>query len=352
VADETFERIASFENLLRAARAAARGKRRREPVARFLADLEPNLLAIRRDLLERTYVPGAHLAKPIRDPKPRVISLAPFRDRVVNHALCDVIEPVLDRAMTADTYACRRGKGAHAALDRACRFLERHRYYLKADVVKFFPSVDHDILLDLLRRRLRSPGALWLAETIVRSGGAGETTHFHFPGDDLFSPLARGTGLPIGNLTSQLFANLYLDPIDHAIRETWRVPGYVRYADDLLLFADDRGLLDDVRRRLEEALWGLRLRLHEGKTVVRAAREGVTFLGFRCLLGKDGRAYRRLTASAVKRAKRRMRKLRHAYARGAVELPDVKASLVAWLAHARHGDCRRLLDDLTASWSL
>ena len=142
-----------------------------------------------------------------------MISAAPFRDRVVHHALCRVIEPVLDRGFIHHTYACRAGKGNHRALRHFVRLCRRYRYVLLCDVRKYFPSIDHDIVLSLVRRRIKDRGVLWLLGRIVASSCAQEPAVWHFPGDDLFTPAGRRRGLPIGNLTSQLLANVMLDPL-------------------------------------------------------------------------------------------------------------------------------------------
>ncbi len=162
-----WEGLTSFENLYRAARKARRGKRSKQAVEAFEFDLEKNLVGLRRDLLERTYQPGPFRTFTITDPKPRLISAAPYRDRVVHHALCNVLEPIFERSFVFDSYACRRGKGTHAAVDRYTGFARKNRYVLKCDVRKFFPSVDHAMLLERLTRKIKDPDAMWLANTIV-----------------------------------------------------------------------------------------------------------------------------------------------------------------------------------------
>jgi RNA-directed DNA polymerase len=238
-------RITSFENLYEAFREARRGKRLRPDVAAFEFDLEAHLLGLQRELLDGTYRPGGYRHFVVHEPARRKISAAPFRDRVVHHALCRVVEPCFERAFLPHAFANRVGKGTHRALDRCRAMLARHRYVLKADVAKFFPSVDHAILDGLLARRVRCAATRRLIRLILGSGAgvlADEYEMTWFPGDTLLSPLDRPRGLPIGNLTSQLWANVYLHELDafvvHALR--WRA--YVRYVDDCA-----------PRRRREEA---------------------------------------------------------------------------------------------------
>ena len=162
-----------------------------QAVEAFEFDLEKNLVSLRRDLLERTYLPGPFRTFTITDPKPRLISAAPYRDRVVHHALCNVLEPIFERSFVFDSYACRRGKGTHAAVDRYTAFARKNRCVLKCDVRKFFPSVDHAMLLERLARKIKDPDAMWLAGVIVKHSNPQEDVPGFFPGHDLFTTLER-----------------------------------------------------------------------------------------------------------------------------------------------------------------
>jgi len=207
-----YPQICTFENLFLAYRAAARGKRGKAEVAAFERELEPNLFRLQEELLAQTYQPGPYTHFPIRDPKPRIISAAPFRDRVVHHALVRVIEPIFERRFIHDSYACRVGKGTHRALDRCQEFARRYRYVLQCDLVHFFPSIDLTILRDILAHPIADGRTLWLVDRIIESGSDVPNRYppTYFPGDDLFAA-TRPRGLPIGNLTSQFWANCYLN---------------------------------------------------------------------------------------------------------------------------------------------
>ncbi len=214
--------LVSWRNLYLAAHAAARGKRFRSDVAAFNLDLEGNVARLRRELTEGAYRPGPYRVYAITEPKRRQISAAPFRDRVVHHALVRQLEPVFEPRFTRDSFACRRGYGTHAALARARTAAARWPCVLKCDVVKFFPSVDHEILLGLLARKVKCARTLNLARLIVDHSNPQQPHAPYFQGDDLFTPFVRRRGLPIGNQTSQFFANVYLDPLDHFVREQLR----------------------------------------------------------------------------------------------------------------------------------
>ena len=289
---QLFESVVDFHALSAAARRAARGKRLSAEAGRFLLDLETEVLRLERDLREGTYRPQPYRTFPIVDPKPRTISAAAFRDRVVHHALSAALEPVLERYAVDDSYACRRGKGGLAAIRRVQTFTRKFPRFLKLDVRRFFETCDHAALKALLLRLLKDRRVLELCDRFIDAGAPG-------------SP--PGTGLPIGNLTSQHFANLYLGPLDHFIKEDLRIPGYVRYMDDMVLF-------DATAGRLRSALHGVRiflaerarLALRDERTLLAPVRDGVPFLGFRVwprLVRLDGRRARRFRRLVRTRAR-------------------------------------------------
>ena len=336
--------LVSWENLLRAYQRCRRRKRNKPAAVAFDFDWESHLSHIRRECIEGSYRPGGYRHFFITDPKPRKISAAPFRDRVVHHALVQLLEPIFEPGFIFDSYACRRGKGTHRAINRAQTYLGRHRFYLKTDIVRFFPNVDHEIMRAALARRIGDARAMQLIDLIIRSGAGvltDQATPSYFPGDDLFA-LSRPKGLPIGNLTSQFFANVLLDKIDHVIKEQWRVSGYVRYSDDLVLFGDDKDTLWEFRDKLSSTLLDLRLRLHPDKTHVAPTRQGLHFLGWKLFADS-----RRLDQSGIRRFTRRLRSLRWQRQQGIVKVSHISRSVKAWLAHARHGNtlgiCRAVL---------
>ncbi len=338
-----YPKIYAFDNLYQAFRKARRGKRSRPEVAAFEHHLEEKLWQLHADLREHTYTPGPYHHFYIYDRKKRKISAAPFRDRVVHHALCAVIEPIWEARFIHDSYACRKGKGTHKAADRAQAFARHHAYVLKGDVRRFFPSVDHAILRAKLARYIADDEVLWLIDRILHSGAGVLESEYDmqwFPGDALFSPL-RDRGLPIGNQTSQFWGNVYLNILDQFVKRELKCRHYVRYADDILLFHDDKAVLHDWRVAVIGCLAGLRLTLHARKSVVAPTRDGVSFVGYRIFPH-----YRRLRKDNVRTFARRLRRMRDAYHQGDMTLDDVQRSVQAWIAHAEHADTWRLRERL------
>lgn len=342
-----YPQITEFANLYAAFRKARKGKRQHPAVAAFEDELEANLFQIQDELRSRTYQPGAYRNFYIRERKLRLISAAPFRDRVVHHALCAVLNPIWERRFIHDTYACRPGKGTHRALDRCQEFARRYTYVLQGDIHQFFPAIDHAILRAKFAHLIADEDTLWLIDQILASG-AGVLTPMYdmewFPGDDLLTPL-RPRGLPVGNLTSQSWANIYLDSLDQFVKRELKCRAYVRYCDDFVLFHNDKAQLHAWKEQVQGHLNGLRLNLNWRRAVVYPTRTGIPFLGFRLF-----HTYRRLRTDNVRLARRRLRRHRAAYGAGRITAEQFRTSLVAWIAHASHANSyhlrRRLLADI------
>jgi retron-type reverse transcriptase len=281
-----------------------------------------------------SYRPGPYTSFYIHEPKRRLISAAPFRDRVAHHALCNVIEPPFERSFIYDSYANRVGKGTHRALDRAQAFARRFRYALQCDVEQFFPACDHQILKEILARKIDDPGVLWLVDRILESGVgvlAEEYNTRYFPCDNLWASM-RPRGLPIGNLTSQFWANCLLNPFDHFVKRELGCRAYLRYVDDFLLFADDKRTLWAWREALVERLARLRLTIHPGAHP-RPVGEGFPFLGFIIYP-----THRRLKRRNVVAYRRKLKRLVAGWLAFVYTQDAVVASLLGWLNHARYGD--------------
>ena len=268
---QLWERMMAMENLHEAWGRVRRGHAKSTGVQAFACGLEENLAALQAELAAGAYRPGGYVQFRVRDPKPRTISCAPVRDRVVHHALCGVITPLLERRFTEDSYACREGKGTHRGCRRARELARRHVWYCKIDVRHYFDSIEQDKLLALVLPLFREQPVRALIERIVRHPVAGQQP---------------GRGLPIGNLTSQWFANCYLDGFDHFAKEELRLPGYIRYMDDMVLFADSKAA---CWRNLEAAeRWLLDQRgltLKTEATRLAPVSEGIPFLGLRIFPG-------------------------------------------------------------------
>jgi RNA-directed DNA polymerase len=325
------ERIGTLENLIAAAHKALRGKRIGQPGAGFLADFEKEVCALHEELWAGAYRHGAYHYFTIYEPKERVVAAAPFRDRVVHHAIVRVIEPIFERRFIEDSYACRTGKGTHAAMRRAAEFARRWPYALKCDVRKYFPSIDHEVLLGLLERVIGDGRLMRLIGHIVDSHADGARQVWP-PGGDLLDVRTVKRGLPIGNLTSQFFANVYLNPLDHFVKHELRVKGYLRYMDDFLLFGYDRAQLRRHGRAVGEKLRELRLDLHPDKYRLVPTASGVDFAGY--VAFANGRV--RVRSASVRRFDRRYKRMLWELRRRCMPAGDVTESVRAWVAHASH----------------
>jgi hypothetical protein len=328
---ELFRTLCEPAHLIACARSAARGKKRKPDAAAFLLNMEPECFRLAAELSAGTWMPGEYRSYVIREPKPRLISAAPFADRVVHHALVSLLEPHFERRFVAHSYACRVGKGTHRALDRATELSRRRSFVLKGDIAKFFPSIDHALLKAQVRRVIADERLLAVLDRVVDGSNPQEPVAEWFPGDDLFAPAERRRGIPIGNLTSQFLANVYMDAFDHQVMDREGFGEYVRYCDDFLVFGDDRSALWALRERLAAFLGGLRLRLHAHKGGVHATRSAIPFLGF---VVRDGR--RRLQRAAEVRATRRLRETARGHDEGLVDAETLRARVAAWQGHAAH----------------
>ena len=341
-----WEQVVSLDNLYTAYCKARKGKRRRPDVARFALELEQNLSVLQQELITGAYTPGAYRQFTVYERKPRLISVAPFRDRVVHHAVMHVLDPLLDKRFIPDTYACRKNKGVHRAVDRYQQFAREYAYVLKLDIRRYFPSTDRTILIEQLDRRIKDKAVLALLQKIIDNGPeTGGPVQF-FPGDDLVSVSERPRGLPIGNLTSQFFANLYLDEFDHWLKETQRVKGYLRYVDDLYLLGNDKQRLWALRDAIAEKLQALRLTLHVDKTQVYRTTERVDVLGYRL-----SRYRRQLRNDNGFRFRRRLRHMSSMYRDGQIDWPTLNASVQSWIGHACHAETAGLREAIVSQVS-
>jgi len=281
--------------------------------------------------LSGTYQHGDYHYFQIHEPKERTVAAAPFRDRVVHHAGGRVVEPLFERRFIEDSFACRKGKGTHAAMRRAAQFARKYPVALKCDIRKYFSNIDHDILTRQLERVIADRRLLDLMNGILESHSEGERTVW---GDDLFS--ARrvvGRGLPIGNLTSQFWANVYLNALDHFVKHTLRCKGYVRYMDDFLLFGHNKAELRAQGRVLKRwVCHQLRLEVHPDKYQLLYSSAGVDFCGF--VVFADGRV--RVRSQTARRFQRRFRHQLRLALQKEIGFAKVRASVAAWIGHVKH----------------
>lgn len=338
--------IVTWDNLLLAARYAQKGKRLRDNVLEFNYNLETNIFKLQAELRDKTYSPGAYKTFRIYDPKPRLISAAPYRDRVVHHALCKIIVPLVEHSFIHDTYANRVGYGSHLALQRFTNFARSSKYILQCDIQKYFPSIDHEILKTKIRRKIKCQDTLWLIDAIIDGSNPQEPVVEYFPGDDLITPVLRRKGLPIGNLTSQFLANFFLDSLDHFVKEKLQIKKYLRYVDDFALFSDHREILVQAREKIEEHLTALRLKIHPIKTQIFETRCGANFVGFRVFPERI-----RVRNDNLRRGRKRLKQMQKDYQEGTLSLEKLKERMQSWEAHLSHGDTYKLRQSIFASYS-
>ena len=303
--------------------------------ATFEFCLADRLLDLQDDLLQGSYQPGPYQHFVINEPKRRLISAAPFRDRVVHHALCNLIEPLFEAQFHPHSYANRIGKGTHRATDQLQAYACQYRYALRLDIVQHFPSLDHAVLKEELFRVIHDQQVCWLIDVILKSGAGilmKERDRITFPGDSKQDTF-RVRGLPIGNLTSQFWSNCYLNPLDWFVKRELGCCAYLRYVDDLALFSDSKRELRQWRRRISGFLNDLRLTIHEACAQAFPVTSGIPWLGFVVFP-----THRRLKQRNVVQFRRRLEWNISLYRQGAISFAELDASVQGWINHVRYGD--------------
>lgn len=345
--DDAWGTLLSWNNLLSSFRAAAAGRRGNESVARFEYRLGENLLRLQHDLQASRWRPGVYHRFEIHEPKRRVISAAPFADRIVHHALMNVTAHRFERSFSPYSYANRAGLGTHRAVQRVSALCAAHPWALRLDVRQHFQSIDHEILLQRLQRRMPEPQILALARLIVDSGAEPHEADYEplgLPGDDLLAA-CRPRGLPIGNLSSQCWSNVYLDPLDQFITRGLGCTAYARYVDDMVLCAHDKHTLTAWADAVQDhARTRLRLRLHARGAQAQPTAAGVPWLGF--VVYPD---HRRLKSRKVATTTRALTRAWQAWQRGET---DFDARVQGWIAHARHARSWRLREVVLGRFDL
>lgn len=271
-----YVKLCSFENLYSAYLKARKSKRYKEYVLDFSWNVEKELIKLQGELINKTYKHGEYYEFTLYDAKKREIKAAPFRDRVVHHALCNIIEPIFDKGFIYDSYACRKEKGTHKAVKRLDKFIQSSEekwgkgnvYCLKCDISKYFDSIDHDTLFSLIERKIKDCDILWLTREIIDSSF-------------VYDFKSHKTGIPIGNLTSQLFANLYLNELDIFVKHVLKERYYLRYMDDFLVLGNEKKKLHKEEILLRDFLKeNFGLELHSRKVSLFPISKGISFLGY------------------------------------------------------------------------
>lgn len=333
-----FSKVTSLENLFQAWGEFKKGKRKKIDVGCFEKSLEDNLFQLREKLTNKSYRHAAYTGFYIRDPKVRRIHKAIVADRIVHHALFNILSPIFEPTFISDAFSCRKGYGTHKGFKKLVVYLRkisrnytRDVWALKGDIRKFFDSVDHQILLDKIAARVKDDDLMWLIKEII---GSYQTV--------------IGKGLPIGNLTSQLFANIYLDDFDQFIKHKLKAKYYLRYADDFVLLNQDKDFLVQAIGEIKHFLEGYGLNLHDKKVVLRMFSWGIDFVGYVALP-----YYQLLRTKTRKRMFRRVYKKIRDYKAGLIEPKALDQSLKSYLGLLSHAHTFKLKRDLArkiVSW--
>ena len=336
VQDDLFERLISFENIYSAYLKSRKGKRYLDYVLRFEKNLEQNLLSIQRDLKNETYVHGSYKEMIVCDSKKRLIKVAPFRDRIVHHAICNIIEPIIDKKFIHDSYACRKNKGTHKAINRLQSFLRKKdtTFCLQCDVSKYFQSIDHKTLFRLCQKKITNQKILLLLAKIINS-----SHDYVFINQE---EVEQRKGIPIGNLTSQLFANLYLNELDQFIKHQIKTKYYLRYMDDFILLAKNKLSLNQAKLKIIDFLRNkLNLALHPKKVNLFPTNKGINFLGY-----VIHQTYKLLRKTTVLRFIRRTKTYKHELKRGQISKKEIQESITSWKSYANKANTYKLQQSL------
>jgi len=332
-----FQEICKFENLYNAYLKARRGKNNTAEVILFTYNLEDELLKLQYELKNHTYRTGKYRHFTIFEPKERRISALPFRDRIVHHAICNVIEPLLEKGFIYDSFACRKGKGTHAGADRIQEFIRKAKncYALKCDISKYFPSVNHEILKQIIREKISDKELLQLLDEIVDS-----------PDQEISDEMQEAQnsehkGLPIGNLTSQLFANLYLNKLDKYVKYELKMKYYIRYMDDFIIIHESKIFLHEIKEKVVLFLISIRLTMHPKKANVSPVSLGIDFLGYRIF---DN--HRLVRKSTVKRFLKGVKIKLKDYDANVISFDKLLESFNSWVAYMDYGNSYNLQKSL------
>ncbi len=311
-----FPEIADPANIYKAYTKARKGKGWQDTVKRFEHNLDHNIEAIYNALIDKTFATSSYTQKTIYEPKERIIYKLPFnQDRVIQHSLMNVLEPIWDNLMIYDSYSCRVGKGIHAGSRRTMDFIRKvgkHGYCLKMDVRKFYPSINHDIMYNIVKHKIKCKDTLWLLRDIVYSFGG-------------------GYNIPIGNYTSQWLGNLYLNELDQHLKHEYHVKNYIRYCDDVIILHDDKKYLQEIADISTDFLSD-RLDMQWGKCDIFPISRGIDFLGYRHFPEKI-----LLRKSTAKRVKQRLSQLPTLLIENKITNAQYRSSIAStmgWLKHA------------------
>ncbi|MCD4759394.1 reverse transcriptase/maturase family protein [archaeon] len=313
-----YPKLCSYNNLLKAFKKASKGKSFMPYVVEFRENLNLNLLSLKTELETLTYKPTKLKKFVIRDPKTRVIRKSIFKDRVVHHAIVNILEPIYEKTFIEDSYANRKTKGTLAAIKRFDKFKRKVSknnkikcFVFKADIKKFFDSVDQDTLLKIFRRNIKDKKLLWLIKQILKN--------FH----------NKEKGMPLGNMTSQFFANVYLNELDYFVKHKIKAKYYLRYVDDFVILHGNKSVLEKYKVKIKKYLKNLDLELHPNKSKIFPNYKGINFLGYKMFY-----YHRLIIRRNLNQFKRKLITLEKDYNEGSINFEKVLNSIDGWMAYA------------------
>ena len=326
-----YKKLYSTENLNLAFRKAKKGKSKKGYVIEFEKDLERSIGILQRDIKLKEYRPSRLKKFIIRDPKTRTIHSSIFRDRVVHHAIVNIIKPIYEKIFIYDSFASRKNKGSHVAVNRFEQFIKKVSsngkkirnpfnnnsitgYVLKADIRHYFATIDHEVLIGILRKKIRDKDFIDLIRIILGN----------------FNSSIEGKGIPLGNYTSQFFANVYLNHQDYFVKHKLKAKYYIRYVDDFIIIHKDKKVLLGYMDKIEKYLAFLKLKLHPDKSEIHALRDGVTFLGYRIFYH-----YKLLRKRNIKHFRKRLNKKIILYNEGSLEYKKLEGFLNGWFGYSK-----------------
>jgi retron-type reverse transcriptase len=331
--NKLYEKLCSTENLILAFNKAKKGKRKKNYVINFELNLKKNLRCLQEDLINKTYNPCSLKKFTIRDPKTRTIHSSIFRDRIVHHAIINLLNPIYEKIFIYDSFASRKNKGTHNAIIRFKSFVRKvsnngsliknsysnnsiKGYVLKADIRHYFYSIDHEVLISILRKKIKDEDFIWLIRKVLEN-----------------FEIEKGKGLPLGNYTSQFFANVYLNELDYFIKNILKAKYYIRYVDDFVILHKRKKWLEYALKRINNYLPCLKIELHKDKTKILPLRNGITFLGYRIFYH-----YTLLRKRNVKSFLRKLESNKKLLENNEITKEQFDSRLNGWLGYAKFAD--------------
>lgn len=339
---DLYTKLYSYDNLKLAWIRARKRKTLKEYVIEFESNFDRNLKQLKHELGTFTYSPAPLTTFIVKDPKTRKISASHFRDRVIHHAICNMIAPIFEKDFIYDSFSNQKRKGTHAAIKRLEKFMRKvgssrkamcgqsklfvnkmnAGYVLKADVRHYFDTVDHQILLRIVERKINDSNIVWLIKRVLEN----------YKGQNI------GKGMPLGNLTSQFFANVYLNELDHFVKHTLKAKYYIRYVDDFVILHKDRKMLEKWKDEIDTFLRSnLKIELHPEKSKIIPLGGGVAFLGFRIF-----HHHRLLKKSNTRRIWKRIERFKQKYDAKEIDMEKINQSLEGWIAYAEFANTYNL----------